>query len=250
MDAHIDYHSPRAHVFGTDHPGATRRHHQHLRLPGQGRQVPGAGVGHAHGGVGGLQHQGHRLPHQDAATHHHGPSSGQGHLVAGQQGHHPGWGAATGTGFPLQQAPQVEGVEPVGILFGVDRCEQGLGIQSCRQGQLQQDAIHGWIGIEAADGDQHLLGGCVGRQVRSQVGDANAAAGLFLVGHIDAAGGIIPDPQHRQARGPAGFDQAIGHNGLQPLFEFRRQLATIEDLGHRDARLRRGAGVSVGTRQR
>jgi hypothetical protein len=42
---------------------------------------------------------------------------------------------------------------------------------------------------------------------------ADAATGLFFVGHINATGGVIPHPQHRQTRGPTG----LGNSGLNEL---------------------------------
>ena len=80
-------------------------------------------MGNAHRGMGGLEHQSHRLTHQDAAAHHHRPATGQLHTGIGQQGHHPGRGAAARPRLTLEKPAQVEGVEAIGILFGVDRRE-------------------------------------------------------------------------------------------------------------------------------
>ena len=125
MDAHIHHHGPGLDVLGPQHQRFAGRHHQHIGLAGDRSQVLGAGVGHGDRGIGGLEHQGHGLAHQDAAAHHHGPLAGQLHAMAGQQGHHAGGGAAARAGLALEQVAQVEGVQAVGVLGGIDRRQQG-----------------------------------------------------------------------------------------------------------------------------
>ena len=80
MNPHIHHHNPGADMFCTDEARTARCHHQHLGLTGQGRQIPCAGMCHAHRCLAGLQHQGHRLAHQDAAPHDNGPLSLQIHI--------------------------------------------------------------------------------------------------------------------------------------------------------------------------
>ena len=91
-------------MLSADHAGPAGGHHQHVGLAGEGSKISGAGVGHAHGGIGCLKHQRHRLAHQDAAAHHDGPLAGKGHAVASQQGHYTSGGAATRPRLTLEQA--------------------------------------------------------------------------------------------------------------------------------------------------
>ena len=123
-------------------------------------------------------------------------------------------------------------MQTIGILVRIDRRQQRLFGQSLRQGQLQQDAVDRRVGVEAPDQGQHLLGRGVRRQMAAMAADADAATGLFLVGDIDAAGGIVPDPQHRQAWCPSRHLQAVADHGAQAPFDRRRQSPAVEKGGH------------------
>ena len=57
-------------------------------------------------------------------------------------------------------------------------------------------------------------------------------AGLFLIGHVDPAGWVIPHPQHRKTRGAAGPGQAFSHRALQALFDLGRQLTAVQAHSH------------------
>ena len=133
VDSHIHHHGTSFHMLGSHHAGSAGGHHQHIGAAGQGRQIGGVRMGHTHCCVRGLEHQGHRLTHQDAAAHHHRPASGQLHTGIGQQGHHTGRGTAAGPRLSLQQPSEVEGVEAIGIFVGVDRRQQGTLRQPGRQ---------------------------------------------------------------------------------------------------------------------
>ena len=65
-----------------------------------------------------------------------------------------------------------------------------------------------------------------------EVADADAAAGLLLVGHVHPAGRIVANPEHRQARRPAGRLQASIDHGLQPLLDPGGQATSVEESGH------------------
>ena len=90
-------------------------------------------------------------------------------------------------------------METVGVFIRINRCQQRTLVETSRQGKLQQDPIHTGIGIERRDCIKHLLLGAVLRQMGSIAGHADAGAGLLLIGHVDTTGGVIADPQHREA---------------------------------------------------
>ena len=66
----------------------------------------------------------------------------------------------------------------------------------------------------------------------SKIGDADAAAGFFFIGDIDPTGGVIPHPQHGQARGTPRLGHPLSHNPLKPLLQSSSQLTTVETLSH------------------
>ena len=188
-------------------------------------------MGHGDGGIGLLQHQGHRLAHQHTAADHHGPGTTQGHLGLGQQGHHAGGGAAAGAGITAHQAAEVEGMETVGVLVGIEGQQQRAAVELGWQGQLHQDSVDGGISVEPPDFGFEVGLGRGGGVVTAKAGNADAGTGLFLVGHVHGTGGVITDPQHRQTRGAAGLGQAGGNRCGQAGFVAGRQGAAIEALG-------------------
>ena len=121
-----------------------------------GGQISRTRVNDGDGGIGRLKHQGHRLAHENAAPDHHRAFPGRIDALTAKHGHHASWRAAARTRLPFEESTQVEGVQTVGILFGVDGLQQGALIQAGRQRQLQQDAVHTSIGIERFDRAQHL----------------------------------------------------------------------------------------------
>ena len=123
-------------------------------------------------------------------------------------------------------------MEAIGILVGVDRRQQEALRQPRRQRELQQDAIDGRVGVEPFDAGLHLGCRCGGGQMGPKVADTNPTAGLLLVGHVDATGGIVPDPEYRQPRRPAGRLQSGGDDGLQPLLDPGGQAPSVEESGH------------------
>ena len=78
-------------------------------------------MNHRDGGIGGLEHQRHRLPHKDAPTNHDSPLTSRVDALTAQHGHHASRGATARSLFSFEQSPQVEGVQSIGILFRVNR---------------------------------------------------------------------------------------------------------------------------------
>ncbi len=75
MDADIHYRGPGSDVLSTHQQRLSGGHHQHLGLARECGQISAAGMGHGHRGIGSLEHQGHRLAHQDAAADHNSPGA-------------------------------------------------------------------------------------------------------------------------------------------------------------------------------
>ena len=51
----------------------------------------------------------------------------------------------------------------------------------------------------------------------NKTADADPGTSFFFVGDIDATGRILPHPQHRQSRWPAGPTQTGADHGSQAL---------------------------------
>jgi hypothetical protein len=98
--------------------------------------------------------------------------------------------------------------------------------------QLQQDAVDRWICVQALDGGQNLGSRGGGAEVVAKGADADAPAGLLLVGHIDAAGGVVADAQHRQTRGAGGAGPPGLDHRRESGLDRRRQTTTVEKRCH------------------
>ena len=194
-------------MLSANHPGLAGRHHQNLGLTGVGRQISGARMHHRDRGVGGLQHQRHRLSHQDAAANHNGPLPGGINAIATQQRHHTSWRAAARTGLPPQQATQVERVQAIGIFGWIELQQQGPIIQAIGHRQLHEDSINGRVVVQLPQLGLNLSLGGGGSQVGAMAGQTHAGASFFLIGHVHTTGRILANPQHRQTRRPASLLQ-------------------------------------------
>ena len=81
VDAHIHHDLTFPQAIGPNGSPPAHGDHQHIGLPAEGGQVPGAGIAEGHSGIFAIQHHGGRLAHHQAAAHHHGPLAGQRHVV-------------------------------------------------------------------------------------------------------------------------------------------------------------------------
>jgi hypothetical protein len=101
----------------------------------------------------------------------------------------------------------------------MDRSQQGPFIKTLGQRQLQQNAVNPWISIQLLDRGQELGRGGGRRQMVAKAADAHPGTGFFFIGHIDATGLILPHPQHRQSRWPAGPTQTGVDHGSKALLD-------------------------------
>ena len=123
-------------------------------------------------------------------------------------------------------------MQAVGILLRVNRQQQRALIEAGRQGQLQQDAVAGGIGVELLHRGQHFGRTGTSIEVGPEAGDAHPGAGLLLISYVDAAGRVVAHPQHRQTRRATHRCQSLSDRRLQPEFDLTGQLATVHTGGH------------------
>ena len=232
MDAHIHHRSSRPHVLGPDELRTACCHHEDVGFAGVGRQIGRAGVGDGDGGVGGLKHQGHRLPHENAAADHHGALARRIDAIAAQHRHHPGGGAAARARLPLEQPSEIEGVQTIGILFRINGHQQRPLIEASRKRQLQEDPVHCRVGIQPFNRLKHLRWRRVAGEVITKAGHPDPSTGFFLVGDVNGAGGIITNPQHRQARRSPRLGQTPFDQGLKTMLHIPCQHLAVQTQGH------------------
>ena len=138
-----------------------------------------------------------------------GPSNHD-HMLAGQvvaecafgQDHTAGRRAGPHAGFAEHQTPGARLGQAVNILVGIDLLDCGRFVEAFRQGQLQQDAVDLIVVIQT--GNQRLdvrLAG-ISRQMVMQGSHAAFLGLAHLVAHIDLAGRIFTDQDHRERRLP------------------------------------------------
>ena len=93
-------------------------------------------------------------------------------------------------------------MEPIDIFRGIDALDDLFlaGAQMLRQGQLHEDAVDGFIRVQAVD----LLQQGLARRCRGQVQDlraqADLCARLVFVADIDLRGRVVTDEDDGEAR--------------------------------------------------
>jgi len=171
-------------------------------------------VGYGDGGVLLEQHQADRLADDLAAAEHHRPLALQGDPVGLEHANAGRGGAGAQTGQAAQQPTLVHRVQPVHVLARRDPLERPLGIQSGRQRQLHQDAVHRRVRVQPSDQRLQLgLAGAGGDPVLPR-GDPGADAGGDLAAHIDVAGRVVADQDHGQAGRPEAPGRPLFHRAL------------------------------------
>ena len=178
-----------------------------------GGQVLGESVADGDGGAGKQQFEGHRPADDVGGTHHDRLHPVQ--VAAGllEQPHYPVGRAGAQARPANRQAADIGRMKAVDILVGIDALDDRVGAQVVRQGQLHQDAVDARIGVELVDQRIELrLGNGLVEVVGKRL-DAELAAGLDLVRHVDRRGRIVAHLHHGEP-GPAVAGFGIGGDGL------------------------------------
>jgi hypothetical protein len=141
-----------------------------------------------------------RLPHDVALAHHDRVGAPWIDALGVQNRHHPGRRARHETRAAGHEQADVERMESVGVLVGRDRALHRPGRDVLGQGQLDENAVHGGIGIEGRDpAEQFRLGHHV-RQFQVHRAHADVGARHHLVADIDFRCRVVTDDDHRQPR--------------------------------------------------
>ena len=104
--------------------------------------------------------------------------------------------------------PRVEQVEAVHILFRRDNRQRCRLIEVFRQGQLHQNAVDGVVRIQTGYQLLQFVLRCRFGQIDGHGVNADLITPDALVAHINLAGWVCADENHRQSRRDALFAQA------------------------------------------
>ncbi len=165
-------------------------------------QVTRPGVAEGHGGV--LrppgEQQAQRTADGDAPADHHDLGAVDRHVVLPQEPDDAARRAGQRGVDHVDQPAQVDRVEAVGVLGGVDALQQGHRVEVARQRELHDVAVAGRVGVELVDDVLDLAGRRVGGQLALDRGDADLGAVAVLAGDVDVAGRVVADQDGAQTR--------------------------------------------------
>ena len=248
-----DVHADRSgldHVAG-DQPGPPGRGDDDVGGPGVRGDVDGAGVAERHRGVLALagQQQPKRPADRGAAADDADLGPAQRYAVAAQQLDDAAWRAGQRRRLAQHQLAQVDRVQAVGVLAGVDQPEGPVVVQATGERQLHDVAGAGRVGVQPGDLGVQLGLADRCRQLDLERGDAHLGAVAVLAGDVRLAARVVPDQHGAQPR-----RDALGQKGLDPdgqvgLDGGRQGLAVQQLCGHVVLLSRAGlSGRSVGRR--
>lgn len=216
VDADVDDHGSGLDHVGRDELGDAHGGQDDVRAADFVGDVGRAGVADGHRGVFLQEHQRQGLADNVAAADDHGLLAGHGDVIAFEQGHDSGRSAGAQTGQAQGQTAHVHGMEAVHVLGGIDQVQAFLAVQALGQGQLQEDAVNGRIGVQVENGLFQFGLGDVGGQADAPRDDARLGAAPFLVADIDLGGRVLAHQDDGQARSAA----VAGGQGRDLLREF------------------------------
>ena len=101
-------------------------------------------------------------------------------------------------GVAHHQPAHVVEVEAVYVFIDRDRLQHPARVDVSQERQLDEDAMHGRVGIQAGDGGEHFRFRRVGGEADVERAHAHLLAGLHLIADIDAARRVVADEDHRQ----------------------------------------------------
>ena len=99
----------------------------------------------------------------------------------------------------MEKATAVDRVEAVDILRRVDRLDHGAGLVVRRQRQLDQDAVHRRVGVQARDDRQEFGGPGIGRKADRAGPQPGLLRRAVLVADVNGTGRVVANEDHRQA---------------------------------------------------
>ncbi len=134
--------------------------------------------------------------------------------------------------IPYHNLADIDRVECIHILFGIDRIDDGLFIKMLRQRKLAQNAVNFAVIVELLDQRKKLgFGGFGGKRIFPR-GVADLGASLLFVVDVYAGSGVVTDDNHRKAGSLACFFEKLGCFKLQAFTDSRRYFLAVENITH------------------
>ncbi len=136
VDPDVDDGGAGPDMRGADQPRHPRRRHHDVGRAGEPGEVGRSGVGDGDGGIDAARrhHQRQGPAHQERAPHDHGPASRHLDAVMLEDAHHPAGGARAEPGTVEDELSEVERMEAVDILAGIDAFDGGLPVEVVGKG--------------------------------------------------------------------------------------------------------------------
>ena len=150
---------------------------------------------------------------------------------------------------PLCQEPDVLRVKGIHVLAGVDGVQNALGGKLCRQRKLDQNPMHGGIGVELRHPFQQLAVTRPGIQAMQAALDAHSSASPLLVPHVNVARRIVTHQYRRQTRSYAAALDESGHLSGQLALDFLSETLSVQQHRTHVARLSHKTRIPASTRR-
>jgi hypothetical protein len=227
----------RSHHVGGDQPGSAGRGDDDVGGAGVGADVvdPGVHDGHRCVRPGVLERQqvGERTTDREPPADDDDVLAGDGDVVGVQHVHDAAGGARDRCVLAHDQQAQVDGVQAVRVLGGVDPQQRPSVVEVARERVLHDERVDRRIRVELVDDGVHLVLGGRAREASVDRGHADLGAVAVLHAHVLGAGSVVADQDRAETRGDAALGErgdAGGHVGL----ELRGEAVAVQgDRSHR-----------------
>src|SRR5882724_2694718 len=193
-------------------------------------QIAGFGMANGHGGVGVHEEKRHGLADDIAAAEDHRVGAFDLDFITAQNFHTAGGSAGDQAGTSADEATEIDGVEAVHVLGGIDGFEDALGIDLRGKRELNQDAVNVVVAIQVFDYGEHFESSSSGRRSEESAGEANLLASGDFAFDVELRGGIFSD----EDGGQAGAHACRGQD-TDFIFQLGENLVA-DDFAVKDAR--------------
>src|SRR6266404_1861085 len=193
-------------------------------------QIAGFGMANGDGGVGVHQQKRHGLADDVAPAQDYGVGAFDLDFITAQNFHTAGGSAGDQAGTSADEAAEIDGVEAVHVLGGIDGFEDALGIDLRGKRELNQDAINVVVAIQVFDYGEHFESSSSGRRGEESAGEANLLASGDFAFDVELRSGIFA----HENGGKAGAHACRGKDS-----DFISQLGenlVADDFAVKDAR--------------
>jgi hypothetical protein len=185
------------------------------------RKVTRLGVADGDGGVGVHEEQSHGFTDDVTAAEDDSVGALDGNFGAAKNFHASRGSASDEAGAPTDEAAEIDGMETVDVLGGVDGFKNAFGVDLLGKRELDEDAVDIVVAIEIFDDAEHFESGDGGWRSEKSAGHAELFAGGDFAFYVEVRGGIVAD----EDGGETGFN-AHGGEKRNFVLKFGEDLVT------------------------